>query len=130
MGLAASALVATSPAMLFMLIAPMSDVPAAAAWAVAVASVLADTMAGAALAGLASALAILIRPNLAPLAALLAAWMVWRHGARPRALVFTLVASIGAVGVAVVNARLYGSPLASGTAISPGRSRSRTSSRT
>lgn len=113
-GVAASALVATSPAVLYMLMAPMSDVPAAAAWAVAVASVLLNTMAGAAVAGLASALAILIRPNLAPLAALLAAWMVWRQGARSRALVFTLVASIGAVGVAVVNARLYGSPLASG----------------
>ena len=113
-GVAASALVATSPAVLYMLMAPMSDVPAAAAWAVAVASVLVDTTAGAGVAGLASALAILIRPNLAPLAALLAAWMVWRRGARPRALVFTLVASIGAVGVAVVNTRLYGSPLASG----------------
>ena len=113
-GVAASALVATSPAMLFMMMAPMSDVPAAAAWAVAVASVLLDTMAGAALAGVASALAILIRPNLAPLAALLAAWLVWRHGVRPRALVFTLCASIGAASVAVVNARLYGSPLASG----------------
>jgi len=34
-GLAAAWLVATSPTMLFMLMAPMSDVPAAAAWALA-----------------------------------------------------------------------------------------------
>ena len=39
-GLAAAWLVAASPTQLFMLMAPMSDVPAAAAWAVAAACVL------------------------------------------------------------------------------------------
>ncbi len=45
-GLAAAWIVATSPTLLFMLMAPMSDVPAAAAWAVSVAFALGRNAAG------------------------------------------------------------------------------------
>src|SRR4051794_7723278 len=76
-GLAAAWLVASSPTQLFMLMAPMSDVPAAAAWAVAIACVLGDTSASAAAAGAAAGVAILIRPNLAPLAAVILLWLLW-----------------------------------------------------
>jgi hypothetical protein len=119
-GLAAAWLVATSPTMLFMLMAPMSDVPAAAAWAVATASVLSETPLAAAGGGVAVAIAILIRPNLVPLAAVIVLWIVWRDRVAPRTrrrcglLAFVLPASAGAVAVAIVNARLYGSPFASG----------------
>src|SRR5262249_5897406 len=71
-GLAAAWIVATSPTLLFMAIAPMSDVPAAAAWAVAIACVLGETRVSAIAGGVAAAIAIMIRPNLAPLAAVLA----------------------------------------------------------
>src|ERR1041385_7364492 len=63
-------------------------------------------------AGLATAAAIAIRPNLAPLAAVLFAWLAMtnRRG--------LLRAAIGVapaiVGIAWLNARLYGSPLVSG----------------
>jgi len=67
-GVAAAWIVATSPTLLFMLMAPMSDVPAASAWAVAIACALGDTRASAVAAGVAAAIAILIRPNMAPLA--------------------------------------------------------------
>src|SRR4051812_27722411 len=66
-GLAAAWIVATSPTVLFMLMAPMSDVPAAAAWTVAIAGALGHTPASAVAAGVAAAMAVLIRPKPAPL---------------------------------------------------------------
>ena len=120
-GLAAAWIVATSPTLLFMLMAPMSDVPAAAAWAVSIAFALGQTPLAACAAGLAAAAGILIRPNLAPLAGVIVVWMVWRgraaRGPIPSKLAplsFAIAAATGAIAVAVVNARLYGSPLASG----------------
>jgi 4-amino-4-deoxy-L-arabinose transferase-like glycosyltransferase len=54
-GLIAAWLLATSPPLLFMLMAPMSDVPAAAAWTVTFWCVTAGTMAFAVAGGLAAA---------------------------------------------------------------------------
>jgi len=144
-GLAAAWIVATSPAMLFMLMAPLSDVPAAAAWALAVACVLGQTPLAASGAGIAAAVAILIRPNLAPIAGVIVVWTAWRdvtmwrrasalrseHGWRDMrsgaALArrmatpwFVIPASAGAIAVAVINARLYGSPLKSGYDLTDG----------
>jgi hypothetical protein len=121
-GLAAAWMVATSPAMLFMLMAPMSDVPAAAAWAVAVACLLAETPLSAGAAGLAAAIAILVRPNLAPLVGSLALWIGWRDVTAGRWRDWRRLATpwfvgpalAGAFTLAEVNARLYGSPMASG----------------
>ncbi len=64
---------------------------------------------------------ILIRPNLAPLAGVIVVWMIWR-GRRARGpassrlapLSFAIAAASGAIAIAVINARLYGSPLTSG----------------
>src|SRR4029077_10319750 len=67
-GLAAAWIVATSPTVLFMLMAPMSDVPAAAAWAFSSACALGETPLAAGAAGGAAAIGILIRPNLSPIA--------------------------------------------------------------
>lgn len=111
-GLAAAWIVAASPTQLFMLMAPMSDVPAAAAWAVSVACVVGQTPASAFAAGIAAAIAILIRPNLAPLAAVIVMWVAF-HNWR-RAVWFLAPAAAGAIAVGVINARLYGSPLVSG----------------
>jgi 4-amino-4-deoxy-L-arabinose transferase-like glycosyltransferase len=143
-GLGAAWLVATSPVTLFMLMAPMSDIPAAAAWAIAVALALPSSLAcedselrrgspkrqrrgggedsplAALASGIAVAIAILIRPNLVPLAAVVALWIVFREGLASRAqrarrlLCFVIPASMGAIAIALINARLYGSPLASG----------------
>ena len=119
-GVAAAWLVATSPTMLFMLMAPMSDVPAAAAWAVAVMFALSEAPLAAAASGLSAAMAILIRPNLVPLAAIIGLWIAWRDSRDLRSWrslrfsVFAVTASTGAIAVAAINARLYGSPLASG----------------
>ena len=79
LGLSAAWLLATSPAFLTMSKEPMSDVPAAAFWALATWKVLDDSRFSKALAGLAAAMAILIRPNLVPLAAVLGVWMLARQ---------------------------------------------------
>jgi hypothetical protein len=113
-GLAAAWIVAFSPTQLFMLMAPMSDVPAAAGWALSVACALGQTPLSAAAAGSAAAIAILIRPNLAPLAIVIGIWIVWRGPARARAACFALPAAAGAIAVGVINARLYGSPFVPG----------------
>jgi hypothetical protein len=117
-GLAAAWLVATSPAMLFMMMAPMSDVPAAAAWAIAIAGALGGTVVSAGAAGAAAAVAILIRPNLIPLAGIIAVWLATRGAMKM--LAFGALASIGAIAVGAINARLYGSALRSGYDLTDG----------
>ena len=134
LGLAAAWLVATSPAMLAMLVSPMSDVPAAAFWAIAIYFTLGRTPRSALFAGLAASAAILIRPNLAPLAAILVVWKLWaglkastategRCGRQDRrwhspsvGRRCPLIAGTipGCLFIAWINNALYGSPLASG----------------
>lgn len=122
-GLVGAWLVATSPPVLFMMMAPMSDVPVAAAWAVAMYGMTGRRASDAALAGTAAAMAILIRPNLVFLAAVIGAWFVLRvirasgRDRRVRAMqmvVFAGLAASGAGIVAYINQQLYGSPLRSG----------------
>jgi hypothetical protein len=121
LGLAGGWFVATSPIVLFMLMPPMTDVPVAAAWAAAACIALWPGAGWAALSGLVSALAILIRPNLAMLAAPLATWLlvrggraaVRREGLRD-ALAFAAGAAPGVAAIAWLYTSLYGSPFASG----------------
>jgi hypothetical protein len=115
-------LVAMSPVVLWHTVVPMSDVPVAAVWTVAIYFLLGRPSAtNAAAAGLASGLAILIRPNLVPIAGALGLHYLFamRHaGTRLRAVnhlgLFAATAGAGAVLVAVINNYLYGSPLSSG----------------
>ncbi len=88
--LAAAALVAASPVFLFHLPQPMSDVPAAAAWTTAFLLLFSPPSLTARFArsfgaGLATAVALLIRPNLAPLAILLPAWLAYKAMRAPDA---------------------------------------------
>jgi hypothetical protein len=117
LGLAAAWFTATSPAVLAMLVSPMSDVPAAALWALAIFFTIGQSRRSALAAGLAASGAILIRPNLAPLAALLAAWRWWTADNPEHSKDAALVAAgtvPGCLIVAWTNSALYGSPLASG----------------
>jgi hypothetical protein len=133
-GLAAAWLVATSPAVLAMLVSPMSDVPAAAFWAAAIYFTLGSSARSALMAGVAASAAILIRPNLAPVAAILVMWKFWTAMAGLKAgtttsnvgapnvvptfrsAIFPMIAGTlpGCLFIAWINNRLYGSPLASG----------------
>lgn len=115
LGLAAAWLIATSPAVLAMLVSPMSDVPASAFWALAIYFTLDRSPKSAVLAGLAASVAILIRPNLAPIAAILVIARLW--AARPRvspALLLIAGTLPGCLFIAWINNLLYGSPLVSG----------------
>src|SRR5262249_59985227 len=70
-GLGSAALVACSPAVLFQLIQPMSDVPAAALWVLAAALATSGKRRSPLAAGLATSAAILVRPNLLPMGVVL-----------------------------------------------------------
>jgi hypothetical protein len=118
-GLASAALVACSPIVLFQLVQPMSDVPAAALWMAAVAAA-AGTRRGHGLrAGLASAAAIVMRPNLAPLAIPIAVFLAlrpertWSERVRA-ALSYVVAVAPGPIAVALIQQAFYGSPLSSG----------------
>jgi 4-amino-4-deoxy-L-arabinose transferase-like glycosyltransferase len=116
--LAALALL-VSPAFLFQLMWPMSDVPVLAWWLLAVVLATGGSRAHAGLSGLAAAAAILTRPNLAPLVIPLAAALIALGDTRPRerawrAAFFVVALLPGPITVAVINNHLYGSPLASG----------------
>jgi Dolichyl-phosphate-mannose-protein mannosyltransferase len=71
-GLAAAVLIATSPILLFQIVQPMSDVPATAWWALALLFALLPMPNAPLAAGAAAGLAILTRPNLAPLTVVIA----------------------------------------------------------
>ena len=126
-GLAASWLVATSPTFLSMSRSVMSDVPAAAFWALALACVLRPSVIASLAAGLSASAAILIRPNLLPIAVMLGVWLLWRQRGQARfetrlpkracpPIVVAFAAGLlpGVVAVLLVNRWLYGSPLSSG----------------
>jgi hypothetical protein len=72
-----------------------SDVPAAAFWTLATYWTFGTTVRSAVAAGVATSLAILIRPNLLPLAAVLAGWTVF-SSERSSLLAFALGRSRGA----------------------------------
>jgi hypothetical protein len=120
-GLIGAWLIASSPTVLFMMMQTMTDVPVAAAWTWAIFSLLGATTASAAAAGLLSSAAVLIRPNLVPLVAILSLHYLFkmRHSSgRSEALaqlaVFVSGALPGIAAVALINRHLFGSPLVSG----------------
>jgi len=121
-GLAAAWLLATSPPFLFMLMAPMSDLPAAAAWTVSVWCAMGGTLGAAVAGGAAVAVAILIRPNLAPMAIFPALCLLFETRssgpAHRRSFVqlsgFLLALLPGIVITALLNQRWNGSPFRSG----------------
>jgi len=118
-GACAAALLACSPPFLFQLMAPMSDVPAAAFWTAALYLALREPDGAPAAAGVCAASAVIIRPNLAPLAAVMLAFLAWTHRDEPgrawrRAAWFAAPVVPVLVAIATINWRLYGSPARSG----------------
>jgi hypothetical protein len=116
--LAGAVLVAASPVFLYESMVVMSDVPATAAWTLALVLVTAGYPFSS---GLAAAAAILIRPNLAPVAGALILWTLLRDldarrsEGRTRSTLRLVAGMAPAVaGIASLNAALYGSPFESG----------------
>lgn len=117
-GVMAAALLASSPAFLYQIVQPMSDVPAAAMWTLALVAALAPPgLAQALLSGAASGAAVLVRPNLAPLV-LVAAAAIWLADRRPprvhRFVAFGLGALPFALAVMALQNAMYGGPFKSG----------------
>jgi len=119
-GATAAWIMATSPVVIFMLGVPMSDVPAGAAWALAAYGCFEESGLGVAIGGLGAALAILIRPQLTPLALVLAIQVLFggtdRAWARRVGLCarFSAGTLLGVLAIALFNQRVYGSPVISG----------------
>lgn len=118
-GMAAALLAACSPTFLYQLVQPMSDVPAAALWLLAVAAATGTKPRHAALAGMATSAAIVVRPNLVPLGGVIGLFLLLRPErtwqARLRAAAtYAAWCAPGCVAVAAIQQQFYGSPLASG----------------
>lgn len=121
-GATAAILTATSPIVLFQVVQPMNDVLAAGLW-IAGLALLIDRPQGLpprsgrlSIAGLLVGVAILVRPNLAPLAIVCAAApfiLKWPQPARA-ALLVAAAALPGVVVLLWLNSRLYGSAIGSG----------------
>jgi hypothetical protein len=123
-GAASAVLLAGSPAFLSSLVWPMSDLPVTVAWGVAMCLSLGGSWRVGVASGAVAALALVIRPNLVPLAVVFAAgWLVRatvERGLRASALgppsAFALAILPGVIGIALLNNDLYGSPFRSGYA--------------
>lgn len=112
-GVTAAILTATSPIVLYQTVQPMNDILTAALWMGAIA-----LGRRSAIAGVLIGLAILVRPNLAPLAAVLALIPFIQYGINQqagRALAQMIAGSVpGVIAVLWLNNALYGSVLGSG----------------
>jgi hypothetical protein len=113
-GLLSALLLFASPAYLHMLVQPMSDVPSAAVWTLALYFAILPGRRYAVAAGLATGLAILIRPNIVPLAGIVGLVLLTRPSRLPRSLLFGMAVVPAVVLIAALNDRYYGSPLISG----------------
>ena len=115
-GAMAAALLSVSPTFLYQVVQPMSDVPAAACWLGALLLAVRGTSYAAAGSGAICSLAILIRPNLAPIAGLIATAAIFSSsGFRlRRAMLFAGALVPGLVTLGWIQNVRYGSPLASG----------------
>jgi hypothetical protein len=118
-GVAAAVLVAASPIFLYQLVQPMSDVPAAALWMLAVAFATGTGPRHATLSGLSTAGAILVRPNLVPLGFVIGVFLLLRPERTRRqrltpALHYALWSAAGCIAVALIQRAFFGSSLSSG----------------
>lgn len=114
-GAIAALLMVCSPTFLWYLVRPMSDVPVTACWAMALVFALSRGSRDAVLSGIATAAAILVRPNLAPLAAMPVLLLAMTGESRiRRVLLFGFAAAPAALVIAGLNWYWYGSPLTSG----------------
>lgn len=122
-GIVAAVWLAASPAFLYQVVQPLSDVPVTAWWTVSLALAVRAGAGSALGAGLAASMAVVTRPNLVPLAAVIGGFLVWRArrteaggrraAVRPLAW-FAAGVLPGCLAVAAINQYLYGSALRSG----------------
>jgi Dolichyl-phosphate-mannose-protein mannosyltransferase len=110
-GVVAAVLTASSPIVLYQAVQPMNDITCAALWLAAVVAATSESPRRSWWAGLFSGVAILVRPNLAPLAIITMLACGWRLKSIAQFCVASLPGFAALLGL---NAMLYGSPLSSG----------------
>lgn len=123
-GALAAVLLSISPTFLYQVVQPMSDVPTAACWLAALLLASRATPGSAASSALMASVAVLIRPNLAPLALIVLVVAAFSPGRRPtrtetrararRVAAFVLSIAPGLILLAWIQNARYGSPAASG----------------
>lgn len=122
-GLLAATMLAASPLTLAFAVQPMSDVPAAALWALAWISSLRPGLGAAAASGATAAAAMMVRPNLAPFVLVLIPLLLARRDLPDRAYddqrgrrvgLFLGIAALGPLLVGWSQYELYGSPFRPG----------------
>jgi hypothetical protein len=119
-GMLGALLLSVSPTFLMQAMQPMSDVPVTAAWLAALLLSRRPSLTSAVCAGLVASLAIMIRPNLAPLAlfVVLTCATASRQGSRGRTLRHMLMCALcmlpGLIALGYIQNARYGSPLGSG----------------
>lgn len=128
LGAAAAIVTASSPIVLYQVVQPMSDIPAASAWLMALALLIVPTRARLLAAGAATSLAVMMRPNLAPATLVLAAAAWWhpmqaavdadQRFTASRPLARAALFACGGIPLALVtawaHATVYGSPVRAG----------------
>ena len=121
LGFIAALLVAGSPPFLLMLFVNMTDVPVAAALALACWCVMGATMRSAAGASIALAVALLIRPNLVPVVPVFVLWLGWRVASQHdrrwhawRAVVVLGGVALASIATSAIYWIAYGTPFESG----------------
>ena len=124
-GVIAAALVGATPIALADVVMPMSDVPGAAMWALALVMATRPGCGAAAAAGAATALAVMIRPYLAPIAVVIAVFIftVSLGGTRGKFARLASYAGLAAIGLLIVlwsQHELYGNAWSAGYG-SPGK---------
>jgi hypothetical protein len=110
-GALAAIVVATTPIVLFQTVQPMNDVTTAALWVGVVAAAARPAPARWWLTGALTGVALLVRPNLAPIVLIVAAWLFLQSRSFAALLRFSAAAAPGASVMAAFNWVLYGSPL-------------------
>jgi hypothetical protein len=117
-GLGAAALLASSPVFVFMLLSPMSDVPVMPFFAAALIIASSKVRARAFWTGLALSGAIMIRPNLAPVAGVFVVFLAVREATWRQRFAAVVACGLGVlpslVAIGIINAHLYGAPWTSG----------------
>ena len=122
-GTLAAVLLGSNVVFLYQVVQPVSDVAATSWWTMSLALAIVGSPLAACGAGLAAAMAVLTRPNLVPLGVVIGLFFVWeiaraglndRRRAVRRLAWFAIGMAPGCIAVAVINQRLYGSPLQSG----------------
>jgi hypothetical protein len=121
-GLLAALLLSTSPTFLYQVVQPMTDVPAVALWTLALLAALRSrerATTARVLAGMATGAALMVRPNLLPLAALTGGIACFARATVGRNFSSALTAfALGLLpfvaAIAVIQNAMYGSPVRSG----------------